>query len=181
MALFDALIPSAAADVVAVFETSSGRQVFERARPMKATVSESAKLMTHPLEDGSNVVDHRIILPIGVQLSMILDSNNYRDTYQAIRQSFRDSINFTVQTKTDTYQNMYLQDIPHEESPELFDTITIILNFIEAQFTNIQRQALPPDAVRNANDSSTADRGEQTGTDSGDRSSAAFRFLSGAW
>ena len=169
MALFNALIPSASADVVAVLDATTGRQVFVGARPLKATVAESAKLLTHPLEDGSTIVDHRIILPIGLSISCVLRADDYRETYQQIRRLFRESVRLTVQTKTDTYTNLYLQDIPHEEDPALFDTITMVLQFIETQIARVQILALPPAAVAAPADTSTSDRGEQTTTDAGDQ------------
>lgn len=178
MAILDALIPSASGDVVAIIEADTGNQIFEAARPMKVTVSESANMLAHPIESGGNVVDHRLILPIGLSVSMILESARYRSAYQEIRQVFRDSVRLSVQTKTDTYENLYLQDIPHEEDPSLFDTITIVLQFIETRIATIQIQALPATAVLSANDSSTVDRGQQTGTDSGSTGSTLFRLFS---
>ena len=162
MALFDPQIPSASADVVAILEAETGRQVFSGARPMKVAVSESAKLLSHPLENGAIIIDHRLILPVGLSVSMILEAERYRDTYQEIRQLFRTSTRLAVQTKTETYTNLYLQDIPHEEDPALFDTIAIILEFIEAQFARVQVLDLPPASVAAANDSSTNEQGEQT-------------------
>ena len=120
MALFNALIPSASSDVVAVLDAENNQPIFTTARPMKATISESAQLMTHPLEDGANIVDHRILLPIGISIPMILTPGTFRQTYQEIRDAFRRSTRLTVQTKTATYSNMYLQNIPHEEDPALY-------------------------------------------------------------
>jgi len=177
MALFNALIPSASQDVVSVFDANDGRQVFANARPIKVTVAESAKLMAHPLEDGSNIVDHRIILPVGLSISFILRAENYRETYQEIRRIFRQSVRLTVQTKTDTYTNLYLQDMPHEEDPALFDTVTMILQFIESQIAIVQVLALPPAAVANPPDTSTVDRGQQTTTDAGNQGSTLFRIF----
>ena len=86
MAILNATTPSASGDIIAVIEAATGAQVFEGARPMKVTVSESARLLAHPLESGGNIVDHRLILPIGLSISFILDARNYRATYQEIRQ-----------------------------------------------------------------------------------------------
>ena len=177
MAIFNARTPSASADVVSVTEGDTGRQVFAGARPIKVSIAESAKLMAHPLEDGSNIVDHRIILPIGVSLAVILRADDYRETYQEIRRLFRQSTRLTIQTKTDTYGNLYLQDIPHEESPDLFDTITMIIQLIETQIAVVQVLALPPAAVANPADTSTSERGEQTTTDPGERESTARGLL----
>lgn len=175
MAIFNALIPSFSADVVAI--NGPAGQMFRDARPMKATVSETAKLMTHPLENGSSIVDHRIILPIAIQIQLILRSNTYRETYQQIRQAFRASVQMSIQTKTDTYPNMYLQAMPHEEDPSMFDTITILLEFVEAMFVQVQLQDLPPTAVSEPTDQSTLDRGEQGATDAGDQASDLFRIF----
>ena len=176
MALYNALTPSASDDVVAVMDAETGRQIFVGARPIKTTVEESSELMRHPLEEGATIVDHRIILPISISMSVILTSEDYRETYQEIRRLFRQSTRMTVQTKTDTYENLYLQNIPHEEDPALFDTITMILQFIETQIAIVQELSLPPAAVANPADVSTSARGQQTTTDAGDRGSALFRL-----
>ena len=178
MALFNALLPSASSDVVAVLNSETNQPIFNDARPMRATVSESAQLMTHPLEDGANIVDHRILLPIGISIPFILTPDTFRQTYQEIRDVFRRSTRLTVQTKTATYSNMYLQNMPHEEDPALFDTITIVLEFIEAMFTRVQIQALPPASVRNPADASTVDRGQVSGSESGNRGGVLFRLFS---
>ena len=178
MAIFNALTPSASGDLVAILEADTGNQIFITARPMKVTVSESARMLAHPIESGGNIVDHRLILPIGLSVALILESSTYRATYQEIRQVFRDSVRLFVRTKTDTYFNLYLQDIPHEEDPALFDTITIVLSLIETRIATIQIQALPATAVLSANDASTVDRGQQTGTDSGNQGSVLLRLFS---
>lgn len=177
MALLDALIPTFTADVVSVLDGIGGQPVFRNARPIKAILSEPAKLMTHPLESGANIVDHRVILPISASVSFIVEAENYRDTYQEIRTASRESTRLSLQTKTDTYRNLYLQDIPHEEDPAFFDTITIVLELVEALIANVQIQELPQTEVSDAQDASSVDRGEVTGTDV-DSGSAAFQALS---
>ena len=178
MAIFNPLLSLFSADVVAVRDSASGQQLFNNARPMKCTVSESAQLMSHPIETGESVVDHRVILPNALSLSMVLRSRNYRATYQDIKQAFRISRELTVQTKADTYTGLYLRDIPHEENPEKFDTITIILELIEAITINVQTQDLTESNVINGADSSTVDRGEQATSDSGDRGTSLYRVFS---
>lgn len=147
---------------------------------MKASIAEGAKLMTHPLENGEVITDHRVILPVAISLAMILRSRDYRDTYAAIRAAFRRTDEFTVQTKTDTYRNMYLRDIPHEEDPDKFDTITIILEFVEAQFFTSQVQELTEAEVTDREDSSTLNRGEQANQDGGSVLLDLFRRASGS-
>ena len=171
---------------------------YPSARPMQATVSETGRLMSHPLEDGSVITDHRIIFPTVITLSIIIDPRlftfrpiaqefgfgvTYRETYQAIFNDFEASTQFQIQTKSRTYDNMYLQNIPHEEDPRQFDTITMILEFSEAKFSTVVIQALSNDQVADPPDSSTLEKGAQTPDDEGDRGSSAaiqfYRFLFG--
>lgn len=157
-----------AADIVAIFDAVSGIQLFEGARPIKASVSQNIRYMKHPQEDGGNVTDHRIIEPTAIALNTILDPNNYRSTYQRIRTAARESTFLTVQTKTDTFTNMVIAGYPSEEDPALYDTITMNLTLEEIQTEGAQVQILATTQVRNASDSSTVDRGAQNGTDAGE-------------
>jgi hypothetical protein len=81
------LIPYSLNDLVGIF-TQDFNQVFIRARPIKASVKEGAKSMEHPLETGATTTDHRIILPVEIELSMIMQAVDYRDTYEDIKQAF---------------------------------------------------------------------------------------------
>lgn len=204
MAIINALIPSASADVVAIFPELlplprvpvspdianipgvapilgvSGVsptiglpglipiQVFADARPMRVQVSEPAQFMVHPLEDGTQVTDHRIILPVELTISFILRPERYRITYQLIKQAFLASLRFSVQTKTETYTGMYISDIPHEEDPALFDTITMVVQFREVQFFAAQVQALSSENVADAPDESPSNGGEVSPTPAND-------------
>ena len=165
---------------------------FPAARPIQATVSETGRLMSHPLEDGSSIVDHRIIFPTVITLSIIIDPrlvtfrplagefgvSTYRSTYNEIREDFRNSTQFEIQTKSRTYENMYLQNIPHEETPNQFDTITMILEFSEAKFSTVVIQALSMDQVADPADSSTLEKGAQTSQNEGNRGGSTLsRFF----
>lgn len=125
-----AYTPTYAQDVVAVFDASFN-QIFVNARPVKASVKESAKLMKHPVESGSTQVDHRVFEPIGIDLSMVLTPANYFDTYREIRGVFLGKSTIQVQTKTGLYQNLLISDMPHEESPDTFDTIKMTIKLSE--------------------------------------------------
>ena len=162
MALLDVNISTRAADVVAVIDASSGQQVFPDARPMKITVTKTSKMMTHPLEDGASVVDHRIILPMTFSLQCLFRSDSYRETYQIIQRIFENGTPLLVQTKTDTYRNLFIQDMPHEESIEMFDSVNMILQLVEAKTVSAQLFSMTSDSVIDDIDSSTVDRGEQT-------------------
>ncbi|MBC3211371.1 phage baseplate protein [Serratia fonticola] len=134
---------------------------FPAAISMKASVSEEAKLMEHPLEDGSTIADHRVIQPVEIELIVFLPDDTFKDTYSNIRQAFHGEQLYTVHLATGMYSRMALQAMPHEETPEQAGSIAIALQLKEAQIVTTQYQALPPRKVKDPKDTSTVHRGEQ--------------------
>lgn len=133
-------------------------QVFEKARPLKATVRETAKAMEHPLEDGSVATDHRVIEPVEIDLSMVLASEDYPAVFQQVRAYFTRGELLTVQMRAGSYSNMMVTAIPHEETADALDAINLALTlketlFVAAQFSDLK--------VSHQADSKTVPRGEQ--------------------
>jgi hypothetical protein len=134
---------------------------FPAAISMNASVHEEAKLMEHPLEDGSTIADHRVIMPTEIELVVFLPADTFQDTYNNIRQAFHGEQLYTVHLATGMYSRMALQAMPHEETPEQAGSIAIALQLKEARIITTQYQALPPRKVKDPKDTSTVNRGEQ--------------------
>lgn len=146
-----------ATDVVCVLDANLA-QVFETARPIKAVVKEESKPMEHPLETGAVVTDHRIILPVEIELSLVLSSDDYRGTYRQIRDLFHKGELLTVQTRTESYSNMAIAAMPHEENADAADVVMQALTLKEAQYVEAQ---FTDAKVSRPRDSRTVQRGEQ--------------------
>lgn len=148
-------------DVVAVYNRAF-RQVFVSSRPIKASISEGAKVMEHPVETGATISDHRIILPVEITLSMMLTPDSYRAMYNQIYQAFTRAEIFTVQTKVGGYRNMIISEMPHEEDPATYDAIAMNLKMREIQFVTAVIVKLPEKKVKKKAQQSTKDKGQQT-------------------
>lgn len=153
-----------ARDEVAVID-KDGYQVFSRARPVKATVNERAKVMEHPVESGATITDHKIIEPVEITLSMILDPLLYRSTYAQIKSYFKSGTLFTVLTKSGGYTDMLITAIPHDEDPALSDTISMAISMKQVIIVEAQYGTLPPQAVASPSNADTVKRGEITASE----------------
>lgn len=172
--------PTMAYDVVGVFD-SDFNQLFPDARPLKASVRETAKLMKHPVESGATITDHRIINPIGISLSMVLTPETYVDTYNQIKAVFLSATVVYVQTNTAFYSNLLIGAMPHQEDPAHFDTIAINLSLEEVEFVQAQVSALPDTQKQGGNKTATAATATQTtAATTKAKSSAAYSMLFGA-
>lgn len=143
-------------DVVSVLDGFS--QVFRDARPMAASVKEESKLMEHPTEDGAVITDHAVTQPVEIELVMTLTPDTYRDTYKEIKRLYLEKKILTVQTMAETYENQLIQAIPHEETPEVFDTIVLTLKLKEVKIVKAEFTA--EYKPKRAAQSTTTDRGE---------------------
>lgn len=143
-------------DVVGVFDGYD--QVFSGARPMTASVKEGSKMMEHTVESGVVITDHMVIQPVEIELSMTLTPENYRDTYQEIKKLFSEGKLLTVQTKTDSYENQLINALPHDESPEIHDTVQLDLNLKEVRIVTAEFKTEHRPAK--ASQKNTTNRGE---------------------
>jgi hypothetical protein len=108
--------------------TAAFGQMFADARPLKATVRETSKVMEHPVETGVMLADHHVINPVEIDIPLVVKSQFYAATYTQIRQAFVAATLLSVKTRVGTYPNMIIADMPHEEDADMYDAITIALH-----------------------------------------------------
>lgn len=148
-------------DVVGIYNADF-RQLLATARPIKAVVKPEAMLMKQPLETGASIVDHRIINPIEIELSLVLNGEEYINTYHQAAQLFKNGDLLTVQTRSGVYPNMIISKMPHEESPDNIDVFILAMSLEEARFATTQAGSYVP---RNPAKAKTVQRGEQQKTE----------------
>jgi hypothetical protein len=173
MPLNSAFVPNASSDVVGVFDQNTFEQVFSAARPIKVSVKETARAMEHPVETGATITDHLVIDPNEIELSVFLISrgnlSDYRSVYQQLVQFRKNATLLSVQTRTDTYANMLILDISHDEDAAIFDAVAVGVKLKEVLFVTPQYGNLPAANVADKKNSSTVDRGEQQTNASSDQ------------
>lgn len=153
-----AAIISKATDLVAVLNENLN-QVFEGAYITTANIAEESQVMSHAVETGATIVDEIVLQPISITLSVTLNPNNYRSIYQEIKQAYLSRALLTVQTKADSYSSMVIEKIPHDEEPNVFDTITIAISLKEVKFVDTQYEEFKLDNIKNSSNASSKKRG----------------------
>ena len=165
MPLTDLLLPNKSSDAVAIINQTTFDQLFADARPFKVSVKPTSKLMEHPVETGSTVVDHRVIQPLEIELAVFLMSKgnfqDYRSVYAQLKQAFEKGDLLTVQTRAASYANMVIYEIPHTEDADVFDAIAVAVKLREVKYIEPQYSSLPASVVADKKQSSTVGRGEQ--------------------
>jgi hypothetical protein len=152
-------------DIVGIFDNSTFAKVFTNSQPLRGEIIETSKVMQHPVETGVIISDHHIINPIRITMQMMIASEFYSQDYQQMRTAFINATNLTVQTKTGVYGNMIIAEMPHQENPDIFDSIVISLNFQEVLFiapVSVSPAPAPANySPANPVDSNTVQTGQQ--------------------
>tara|TARA_R110000851_G_scaffold264875_1_gene417473 strand:- start:293 stop:793 length:501 start_codon:yes stop_codon:yes gene_type:complete len=147
-------------DVTAILN-ESGEQVFSTATLLKASIGPSNTFAQHPVEDGTVVADNKIINQVRISIPMILDSNDYKDVYKAIQDTSKNGVMLSIQTRVATFNKMYIESYPSEESASMYDTVSMTINFIEQITGTVVTKKLASSNVSDNSDVDTENRGEQ--------------------
>lgn len=163
IALSSSQIPTAAQDVVGVFDNDLN-QLFVNARPIKASVRETDKFMKHPSEIGITITDHRIFNPLSITLSIIVNPENFADTYQQVRSANQSLTPLVCLTKVGSFDSLFITEYPHEEDVAHFDTITLVIKLEQVIFVQSQTTQLPPGSTTTSRGNKTAKAATPTQT-----------------
>lgn len=162
-------IGSLSQDVVGIFD-SSLNQVAKNARAIKASVKEESKLMEHPVEDGSTITDHKVIQPVSIDLSIITQGGAARTVYNELFKLYKKTDLLSVSTKTGVYDNMVIEAMPHDETPDMMDEVAIAVRLKEVKLAKTQTTAaLPASKVSSAKDQTAVDKGQQGASSSSNK------------
>jgi hypothetical protein len=146
-------------DVVGIWNQSY-EQFVPNARVMKCSINEPTKNMEHPVETGSVITDHRVVLPIEISLTIIMDPEFYVDQYRRIKHALKTAEIFYLHTRVGIFKNQMIVGIPHEEDPSMYDTISMNLTMKEVQLVEATFQPLPARKVEQKTNASTVNKGQ---------------------
>lgn len=131
---------------------------------LDAEVSETSKIMEHPIETGAVIADHKVINPVEIRLRITMPGYEYEPVIKELREYWRESVKLTVQTKAATYTNMVVCDIPHSETPQNVSRITFNIRLKQALEVKPQYIRLSVKQVKNPKNADTVKSGEKQTT-----------------
>lgn len=147
-------------DVTAILD-DSGNQLFATAKILNLTVSPTNTYAQHTIEDGTVVADNKIRNQIRMSATLILDGADYKETYKSIQNASDNNTRLSIQTRVDTFQDMYIEAYPSEENAAIFDTVAVSIDFVEQMVGFVELEKLSFSDVSNQANTDTTNRGEQ--------------------
>lgn len=145
---------------VIILDNDNLEELWEGSDIMRVSVSETSKATRYAVEDGTNRNDHVIKNPVEITLSMIL-AGKIAQLFQLLKQTYLEHKLVTVQTKTDVYTNMLVEEIPHEQDTGMTDGVTVSVKMVEWLEVKPEYGELTPKKVAKPRQSDTVKRGSQ--------------------
>lgn len=143
---------------VGIFD-NNGNPALASASIMRMEKNPEILLPEHPLEDGTSTMDHRVIRPIEIRVSLIAEKDNYRSVYADLVNFAKSGALFQIAMRVGTYSNMALSAYPHEENPDMFDAISMELNFRQMLFVVPAQGTMSSSNTANPYDTNTVQQG----------------------
>lgn len=128
---------------------------------MSAEISEQSRLAEHPLENGQVFTDNKIILPTEISIQITLQSIEYKDIIDKIKDYMNNRIMLYVETKFAVYRNMQIVSIPVTLNADNISRITFSIRLREVLFA----QDLNKVETANVSDMSSVKTGTATGVE----------------
>lgn len=145
---------------VVILDNDSLQGLWVGSDVMRVSVHETSKATRYAVEDGTSRNDHVIQNPTEIEISMILAGEMAR-LFQLLKQTYLERKLVTVQTKTDVYTDMLVEEIPHEQDAGMTDGVTVDVRLLEWRETAPEYGELTMSKVANPSQSDTVNRGSQ--------------------
>jgi hypothetical protein len=158
-------VNSLSQDVIAILNGEDFTQLFPLASPMQVTVRELSKVLSFTVEDGSERSDHIVYLPVEIDIPFLLTEDT-RNIYAAFKRAWKTQTTLVVQTKVDSFPNMLIYEMPHDENSEQGESITLLVKMRVFESIKTEFGALPPRKVANKSQGSTVKKGQVQTTES---------------
>ena len=147
--------------LVAILDAESFEQLFTATSPMRVTVREEKKVTKFQVEDGSERSDHVVRLATEIGIDLVIEDEFARGMYLQLQQAWRDNKLVIVQTKVASYESMLIESMPHDETPEMGNGISMPIRLTEWRTVTPQYGSLPPSKVANKKQADTAKQGQK--------------------
>lgn len=155
--------------------------LFESAAPMRLTVRDEKRATRFPVETGGERSDHVIDNAIEIAIEFVLTGREARQQFQAMRQAYLERRLVTVQTRMGTYDNMLIEAFPHEETVTVSDGAVLPVRFLEWLEIQPEYGELQQSEVADPKQSSTVQRGAQTGATPSVETEQRGSSILGSW
>ena len=145
---------------IAIYNQASNSEVFLNVKYIDGSVSDDLKVMEHPKEDGTLIVDHVVNDPKTANVSLIIEDND-SSSLNEILDCYRSKTLLTLKIKNEIYGNMIISSKPLKADVEHYNSTVYELTFKEILTAQTVYVKMKVPQVRAAKNASTVNTGHK--------------------
>lgn len=169
-------------NITKIFEYT-GDDIFTGAVMATVSVRSITEFTKFVLEDGTAITDNMINRQNVIDVIVIACDENYSTVFKAIDNARKEAKRFIIQTKVNTYDEMYITSLDFTEIAEIQDAVKINITFVQQQQVSSSRKEIAniksQEDVKAQKDASTKKTGKKQAVKVDRGSSMLCKLLGG--
>lgn len=117
---------------IAVYDQDRNQQILTTLQFLDGSVTDDKKLMEHPREDGTMIIDHIISEPIQVSLQCLIADDDSSGLEQ-LQDIYRKCTPVIIKVKNELHDNLVMASKPMKANSDHYNYTVYDLNFKEIQ------------------------------------------------
>lgn len=148
---------------IAIYDPKNNQEVFQNVLYIEGSATDDLKMMEHPKEDGTAIVDHVIDDAKSATVKLQIDDDD-STSLNEILDIYRSRTPLTIKIKNEVFTNLCISSKPVKADVEHYNTSVYDLSFkevMEAQTTYIKMSVPQVKAPKNASTVKTGQKQAQ--------------------
>ena len=117
---------------IAVYDQDENQQILTSLQFLDGSVTDDKKLMEHPKEDGTTIIDHIISNPIQVSLQCLVADDD-SSVLEELHDIYRKCTPVIIKVKNELYDNLVMDSMPLKANSDHYNYTVYNLTFKEIQ------------------------------------------------
>lgn len=147
---------------IAIYEQENNTEVFQKVKYLDGSVSDDIKVMEHPKEDGTTIVDHVVDDPKTAVVKIIIEDEDV-ESLNEILDCYKNRTPLTIKIKNEIYSNFIISAKPLKADAEHYDKTVYDLSFKEVMQAKTVYVKMSVPEVKNKTNASKIKTGHKQG------------------
>ena len=150
---------------IKVYDQETNDQIFGNVQYIDASVTDDKKMMEHPIEDGSMIIDHIVNDPKQVSMQLLISDDDYSSLNELLDYYYTSSP-VVIKVKNEVFTDLVMSSKPLKVDTNYYDKTTYDLTFKEVQVAVTQYVKMSVPKVKNKKNASKVKVGRKQSNNS---------------
>lgn len=145
---------------IAIYNQQNNSEIFLNVKYIDGSISDDLKMMEHPKEDGTAIVDHVIDDAKSANIKILIEDDD-STSLNEILNCYKNRTQVIIKIKNEIYSNFVMSSKPLKADVEHYNSTVYDLSFKEVMQAQTQYVKMRVPQVKNKKNASTVNTGQK--------------------